>query len=367
MANDSQSDFRPLARATLGGLFRLLPCLLIVVFVGSHQSRLFGTTDYQLAVHRLLAGENFYGYINYDERAFERDMARGLKTPITVLVAGSSRTMQLESDCFDGPYFNASVSAAMVPDLVAMVEEFRRGRELKHVVIGADPWIMNEPGRFHYDDMTRMQAAPDWVRGQLWLGLKPAWDDWLGAAKAELEPFREILAPYSFQAAWRIFLYGRPRLPADLPNLFRKEPDGSLRYADFFVNVSEAKAVELARQGAEAHVPSVYANFWRIDPALSKAFEAMTGALQKSGVRITIVVAPFHPVYYDFVTHNGGGKMVPAVEDYFRQLAKEHGYEIIGSYDPAKAGVTAADFFDGGHLKKATLKRLYGCPLPPRP
>src|SRR5450432_4269584 len=149
MKAQPQSDLKALLVAAAQAILKLAPCLAVIVFVTSHQARLFGTVDYQFAVQRLLAGQNFYGYINYDERAFNRDIARGLTTPISVLVAGSSRTMQLEPDCFDGPYFNASVSAAMIPDLVAMVEEFRRGRQLKHVVFAVDPWMLNETGRFH--------------------------------------------------------------------------------------------------------------------------------------------------------------------------------------------------------------------------
>ena len=36
----------------------------------------------------------------------------------------------------------------------------------------------------------------------------------------------------------------------------------------------------------------------------------------------------------------------------------ELGVEISGSYDPAKAGMTAADFYDGDHLLEPGIKRL---------
>ena len=348
---------------------KIAPALAVILLVGSYKSSLFGTADYQRAAGRLLSGQDFYGYINYDERSFQAIMARDGPADVTVLVAGSSRTMQLDADCFDGKYYNASVSGAMISDLAAIVEQFRRGRTLKHVVFAADPWMLNAHEQYEAWDgvriapnLDRVHAAPDWIRAQVRLGLTPNWREFTVAARAVLDPYREILAPASYQAAWKARIEGPPLKDANPDNLFRKQPDGSLRYPGFIVNAPAEHVAAAARNAADSHLEATYVGFNRIDPFLARAFEAVTADVVARGARVTLVLAPFHLVYYQRVIHHENGKLLPAVEAYFRNLAHQRGYKVIGSYDPAAVGAAASDFFDGVHLKKGALKRLYGCP-----
>jgi hypothetical protein len=259
------------------------------------------------------------------------------------------------------------MGAAMLSDAAALVEEFSPGRDLKQVVIAADPWILDPASLAETWKAVRAPAARDWIRAQVRLGLTPDYRDWIAVARARLEPYREILAPGTFQHAWRILTHGPLERTQDSNQLFRKEPDGSLRYPDFLANVTEAQAAKLAIEAADVHLKKVYKDFARIDPSLSHAFEELTASVQSRGARVTLFLGPFHPAYYERVTHSGGGRMLPAVESYFRNLAKQRGYDVVGGYDPAALGLPASDFFDGVHMKKGPLKRLFGCPDPPRP
>ena len=279
-------------------------------------------------------------------------MARRLPSGIHTLIAGSSRTMQLEGDCFDGPSYNASVSGAMISDVAAIIEQFQRGRNLKHVVLAADPWMLNaheQAAAWNATNINRIHAAPDWIRAQLRLGLTPHLQDFTAATRAVLDPYREILAPSTYQAAWKA-------PPANSPDSFVKQPDGSLRYPDAIVNRTEVQGGDEARKAADEHLATTYSGFDKIDPFLAQAFEAMTADVTARGARVTLVLAPFHPVYYDRVRH-----LIPAVESYYRSVAQRQGYMVIGGYDPAAVGALASDFFDGVHMKKTPLKRLYGC------
>lgn len=325
-------------------MLKLAPAVAFILFVVSYRSSLFQTAPYQLAAKRLLSGHNYEGDINYDERAFQLHMARRLPSDITVLVAGSSRTMQLEADCFEGKSYNASVSGAMISDLAAIIEEFQKGRTLKHVIIAADPWMLNsheQAEAWNATNITRISAAPDWLRAQFRLGLTPHPQDFMAAARAIVEPYREALAPSTFQAAWKAH--------ANTHGSFVKMPDGSLTYPDAITNRSEQQAASEALTAATDHLASIYVGFDDIDPFLSHAFETITADLRARGVRVTLVLAPFHPLYYNRVEH-----LLRKAEAYFRK----QGYQVIGSY----AGGVQQDFFDGVHLKKAALKRLYGCP-----
>ena len=342
------------ARSVAWALFKLAPALAIIVLVSSSR-----TADYQFAAERLLSKDNHYGYINYDERAFQSIIARRLQTPVTVLVAGSSRTMQLDSNCFDGLSYNASVSGAMISDIAAIIEQFRRGRHLKQVVIAADPWMLNGfaqseawDGARIAPNLERMQAAPDWIRVQLRLGLMPSWRDFMAAARAELNPIRGMLAPASFHAALTIRAEFAPA-----SHLYRKQPDGGLTMPESVLNLPNAQVTQAALNMADLHLEKLYTGFRTIDPFLAKAFAAITTDLKINGIRVTLVLAPFHPLYYERVIHSDGGGLLPEAEAYFRRL----GNDVIGSYDPAEAGAVAADFFDGVHMKRNPLQHLYGC------
>ncbi len=326
-------------------MLKLAPAFAFILFVVSFRSSLFGTAPDQLAAKQLLSGHNYVGDINYDERAFQLYMARHVPSDITVLIAGSSRTMQLEADCFDGNSYNASVSGAMISDLAAIIDEFQKGRHLKHVIIAADPWMLNahEQGEaWKATNIYRMYAAPGWIRAQLRLGLTPRLEDFMAGARAVLEPYREALAPSTFQEALKEH--------AEVTKSFVKQPDGSLTYPDSVTNRSEAQAAAEAMKAADEHLASTYVGFDQVDPFLAHAFEAMTAELKARGVRVTLVLAPFHPLYYARVAH-----LLLKAEAYFRA----HGDDVIGSY----AGGAAQDFFDGVLLKKAALRSLYGCPL----
>jgi hypothetical protein len=47
------------------------------------------------------------------------------------------------------------------------------------------------------------------------------------------------------------------------------------------------------------------------------------------------------------------------VEDYIRALAATRGMTVVGSYDPAKAGVDATDFFDALHVRESGIAKMF--------
>ena len=331
----------------------IVPALAVIIFINSHRSSLFGTAKYQLVAEQLLAGQTYYGDIDFDERAFQKLMAQRLPRNLTTLVAGSSRTMQLSYTCFNEPYYNASVSGAMLSDVTAIIEEFRRGRDLTHVIVAADPWMLSEHEQSaawntapSVPNLIRIQAAPDWIRGQLRLGLTPHPEDFVAAARATLEPLRELLDPATLQAS----LHPSPtktgaRFRYDV---FRKTPRGDLIYPYPYSRTQDTDILRVADQ----HLSQTYAGFNRIDPFLAHAFEALTQDLKNHNIRVTLVLAPFHPIYYRHV-----GKIMQMTEAYYRSL----NLETIGSYNPARLGPYDRDFLDAVHLNRLSLMHLYGC------
>ena len=155
-----------------------------------------------LWINQLLANNPYFGPINYDERAFQHLMSQQLPDTFTTLIVGSSRTMSLSGSCIDGPSYNASVSGAMLSDITTIIEQFRRGRRLRHIILTAEPWMLNAREQSaswttspSVPNLIRIQAAPDWIRAQLRLGLTPHVEDIIAAGRATLEPIRQLLDP----------------------------------------------------------------------------------------------------------------------------------------------------------------------------
>ena len=348
----------------------IVPALAVIVFINSHRSSLFGTAKYQLVAERLLAGQTYYGDIDFDERAFQKLMAQRLPQNIETLVVGSSRTMQLQANCFHTSFYNASVSGAMISDVAAIVEQFRQGRNIRHVVLAADPWMLNAKAQSDawnpapkVANLIRIQAAPDWIRAQRHLGLTPKLDDFIAAARAVAEPYRELLAPTTLHAAF-VDPFPLPS-PVRLQNLqffwgFRKVPNGSVNYPMWGPPDRDAVI-----RTAEEHLTELYAGFDRIDPFLARAFEALTSQLRNDGVQVTLVLAPFHPLYY-----HRAGPILRMTEAYFRNLQ----LETRGTYEPREIDMGESEkrndrptpnepnFIDAVHVEKPWLLALYGCP-----
>ena len=333
------------------------PALALIISVNAHKSSLFGTAKYQLVAGQLLAGREYYGDIDFDERAFQKLMAERLPRNTTTLVVGSSRTMQLPHTCLEGTPYNASVSGAMLSDVAAILEQFRRGRDIRHVILSAEPWMLSAHEQSAawnaaplVPNLIRIQAAPDWIRAQLRLGLVPHTEDLVAAARATLEPLRALIDPSAFQT----MLHSASAKPLAYfsPDTFRKLPEGDLSYPRTF-HIATESAV---RAIADEHLAKTYAGFDKIDPFLANAFEALTKDLTAHGTKVTLVLAPFHPVYYERV-----GAILPMAEAYYRSLR----LETIGTYNPAGLPSASDAFLDAVHLRKESMIGVFGCPPEP--
>ena len=97
----------------------------------------------------LLSGHNVANIGNYDERLLQKDIIQNDQRQIDIIVLGSSRSMQINSqtinDIFqDQIFFNHAVSGASVEDYIAILDLYLEKNALPStIIIGVDPWILN--------------------------------------------------------------------------------------------------------------------------------------------------------------------------------------------------------------------------------
>lgn len=348
-------------------LLRALPVMFAVsiVTVGVDPANLFRGTAYERGIATLLAeGKNVAAIGNHDDRLVQRYFAAKLDSAPEVVVLGSSRAMQIRSSAAHGAgFFNASVSEAALEDLEAVSQLYLELETPPRVMIlSVDPWDLQET---------------DWLIG--WKSLSTERDRILEGMGRDPDGHRmdrwqallrygQALSPSYFQESSRrlirsltgddparsvYFATGDAEL--DVPV---KLADGSLVY-DTATRLRSSEETE--RTALE------YAVKWRdridrvsrLEPARQAEFEDFVDHLVGSGVRVIIYLGPYHPTTYAYFLRERDLHLGGAVEDYLRSMAAARDIEVLGSYDPARAGVGPDDFFDAQHVRDSGVAKVF--------
>lgn len=134
--------------------------------------------------------------------------------------------------------------------------------------------------------------------------------------------------------------------------------DGSLPPSDSSQAPATAAVEALAlRQFGENPDRHRYGTFERFDPQLWDYFDRWVQYYRRQGSEVWLVLSPYHPAIYPRILRSPGNQL-KAVEARLREYSRRTGIPLVGSYDPARAGVTADLFYDGDHLREEGLQRL---------
>jgi hypothetical protein len=104
-------------------------------------------------------------------------------------------------------------------------------------------------------------------------------------------------------------------------------------------------------------VPNYLGGFTELDADAQRLLAALVGAMQRDGVRVVLLLTPYHPTAYAGLLASRKYRIVAEAEADFRQLAARLGVPILGSYDPAVGGFTETDFYDASHTRDTALER----------
>jgi hypothetical protein len=134
--------------------------------------------------------------------------------------------------------------------------------------------------------------------------------------------------------------------------------DGSLPATADGQRPSPAEVEALAlRQFLERPDRHRYGNYPRVDANLWSYFEQWVQRCREQGGEVWLVLSPYHPVIYPRMSQSPGNQL-QAVEARVRDFGRRSGVPVLGSYDPARAGLPAGLFYDGDHLLEEGLRQL---------
>ncbi|MDO5601171.1 MAG: SGNH/GDSL hydrolase family protein [Oscillospiraceae bacterium] len=314
-------------------------------------------------VETLQAGQAVAGYDEsmLDEREIMRLYIQTMEKK-DYIVLGSSRGLQLTQDYVPAgsSFFNLGVSGSDFRDMLGLYYLLEKNDKLPaHLILVLDPWLLfNSPDAF--SKRSNIELYKEFLAEGLGLPVEYEKPDY----SLQLEA---LLSPSIFQE--NIRYYFRDRTGEDEPlsatgNWYAQDttlrlPDGSQLY-DVKQRSRSQNEIDF---DALAVVSSAFfrvEDFRSLDEELTAQLEAFIRHIKAQGVQITFVLTPYHPTTYEIALRDW--ERFPAffeMEDYYRALAKKEGITLYGSFDPDVSGCKSADFYDGLHIKRESLYKIF--------
>lgn len=298
-----------------------------------------------------------------NETAFRWETVPRLAAAPRAALFGSSHGLRVTGEMVGTDSFhNFSVSGAVLTDHLVTAELLRRhDRRPHHWIVVVDPWLFHPWLDF---GAWRKQAE---ALGQIGERLARA------AEPRLTRPLAPVAPPPRFPWYRRIAL--EPlllRLDTAIREWTERVPDAEAlagRITVFAVDgavvvppdvraISTTAARDLAlRQFAVNTDRHRYGTYAPIDDELWAYFTRWLAEVRTDGGRVWLVLTPYHPVLFGRIVAHPDNQL-RALEKRLRNHAAEVGDPIVGSFDPALAGIGEAGFYDGDHLREEALAAL---------
>lgn len=325
-----------------------------------------GDVELRETANMVLAGNNIIGYEKLDNR--QRDIMKILANNMEPLPGtislGSSRILQLSREVLKlESFFNCGMTGGDAADVLGTFYLFDKADRLPGtIIIGFDPWLLR-------DDDDAFDKRSDKVLYTEFLNEKLGFD--LTYEKEDDSASYEALySPAYFQDNLKFTV--RDSLGINKPqpvvgDLYAQTTevkcgDGSLLYdAAFRERPQEERDSDAYYQTENLMRMQDYPKLGTFMP---EVFDRFFAYAKERGVKVILVLTPFHPITYDFAAGTAetnplryGGFL--ATEPKIRELAAKYEMPVYGSYNPhAIEGLTEADFYDGIHCADTALDKL---------
>jgi hypothetical protein len=136
-----------------------------------------------------------------------------------------------------------------------------------------------------------------------------------------------------------------------------KLPDGSYLYG---LKARKRTATEVNNE-ANTWITNIMElnNFHNIDQKRWDIFTSFILFLKNRGVKVIILLPPYHPIAYNFLKNNINYKIIVDVESRVRVWSKENDIPTIWSYDPTICNYDDSDFYDATHVKREVVENYF--------
>lgn len=337
-------------------LLVLIPTFLFVVFINyfGDAANLFSVNFEKKIADILQKGYNVTNISNYDERLLGKYLITGSTACPNVLVLGSSRVMQINSNYFQGNSFcNNAVSGASLEDLIAIFMLYKEKKCYpKKIILGLDPWTLNEnSGQVRWKTLNKEYFI---FSNQLSNKKIPIQDDNV------LYKYSQLISPSYFQSSIRKFFLNSPDLKSTTCQVntdLTKLVDGSISYGlkERTASPKEIKNKILIRLNSEIYSIE---NFNKLSLSNILLLEKFVKHLKENNVDVILFLSPYHPSLYSYISKNNKYRMVMESEKYYIQLGEKYNVKILGSFNPSLINVDSSSFLDEMHCNEKGVREI---------
>lgn len=88
-------------------------------------------------------------------------------------------------------------------------------------------------------------------------------------------------------------------------------------------------------------------------------YENLIDFLEKNGVEIEFFMQPFSVTQSESIYDEGTNPVFSDVEEYLREIGKQHSIRIIGGYDARDFDISDEDFIDFMHIDSAGTRIVW--------
>ncbi|WP_159518785.1 hypothetical protein [Sunxiuqinia indica] len=339
----------------------IITLLLPLVFIGGTNYLI--DPDYTLRkdyipslVEALSTGKLVSGPMNINSRVLKKQWIDNLPFEPEVLVLGSSRTLGLSEQAFPGKsFFNASVTNCTFQDMYAFLNLFEKKQKRlpETVIICADQWLFGNAfaekrwlnNRVDFVEM--LQKASDLSERQFpskW-ELQKEWMKELFSVRYLVRSLRQRRKTENFEICNSIAV-----------NKMMFLPSGVRLLPNDVVNASES---EIERRATDYFYSSRDEYFNELLVLQCQLFEDLVNYLKSKKCEVILYIPPYQPETYRLLQQSPQCKGVFKVDDYLLREARNYELKVAGATNPSKLNLSAADFYDGVHLKPEVLEDVF--------
>lgn len=280
------------------------------------------------------------------------------------VVIGSSRVMQIGSarstrslNNICTSILNLGVSGASIEAHFILTYLSLQNGQPKKIILGIDPWTFTygkDPRWYNY--AADYQHAKEIILGKS-LPVGSDFPDTLGSKLRNL-----LSLKYTIKSVQRLISNlenGSSQVAAKLaPKLDEKQggeypilfSDGSLLYS--------ASSIFSAKENIIPLGGTPYATDGKLnDRAAINSYISLLRWIQSKGTEPILLMTPYHPNVTKAPT-SLNALALSTTEPIVRQLGKELGVTVIGTFNPQKAGCLDTEFLDSMHANPDCLARL---------
>ncbi|MEG0752175.1 MAG: hypothetical protein RR998_06925 [Oscillospiraceae bacterium] len=334
------------------------------------------------AVDIMQKGENVAGLkANYNERLLRREYILRLESAPETLVLGSSRGALITTDMLGlarGKLFNASVAGGELEDAIGFYGLLdMHGLAPKKLLLSLDPWTVNDnfsvvryqesvgDGYYHYAHNRMGLTVPESITQ-----IKPLYDPaspknggfFSLSRETQLSlfsiPYFQKSIQYFFSEDYNLYkeISATSNIVGDTGIVHY---DGSYSYPLDYQLADAATATERALRT----IPNIL-GLEDYDVLRGRKYDELKSFLEsvkEDGVDVQLVMFPICSYLYDYMGENANRAHYSNFflsESMFRELAAELDVPIYGSFNPHSLGCDMNNFYDGYHLRDASVAEI---------